>query len=112
VFRSPHLELRRWFALCLLCQKSHRHAVQPRLSAELMPGPAVVGAHAGCRGAPYLIFDTRCVVCHGSVGKGERSGRGNVLDPTPRKFGDGQLGQKSVDDCAPRQTICRRAGSQ
>ena len=49
------------------------------------------------------IFDTRCVVCHGSVGKGDGPG-GAALDPKPRAFGDA-VWQKSVDDAHIAKTI-------
>jgi mono/diheme cytochrome c family protein len=69
-------------------------------SAELMPPapppptPATEARH---------IFDTRCVVCHGSVGNGDGPG-GAVLNPKPRAFGDATW-QKSIDDAHIAKTI-------
>jgi mono/diheme cytochrome c family protein len=80
------------------CQK---FAPAPAETAEAVPPPApvVVTPAAEAR----RIFDTRCVVCHGSVGKGDGPG-GAALDPKPRAFGDATW-QKSVDDTHIAKTI-------
>jgi hypothetical protein len=86
-------------ACALGCQKAPPPT--PADTAELMPPPAplVVTPAAEAR----HIFDTRCVVCHGSVGQGDGPG-GAVLEPKPRKFADAAW-QKSVDDAHIAQTI-------
>jgi hypothetical protein len=84
----------RILGFCVLasgCQKSSPPT--PRGSAELMPPPLPPPTPAA---EARHIFDTRCVVCHGSVGNGDGPG-GAVLNPKPRAFGDATW-QKSVDD--------------
>jgi len=82
------------------CQKT---APPPPVdSAELMPPPLNVPPPSPAAEARHL-FDTRCVVCHGSVGKGDGPG-GAALNPKPRAFGD-TTWQKSVDDAHIAKTI-------
>jgi mono/diheme cytochrome c family protein len=83
--------------LALGCQKAPPPA--PVDTSELMPAPVVVTPAAQAR----HIFDTRCVVCHGSVGQGDGPG-GAVLNPKPRAFEDATW-QKSVDDAHIAKTI-------
>ncbi|HEY4103123.1 MAG TPA: c-type cytochrome [Polyangiaceae bacterium] len=65
-----------------------------RPPAPVVPTPAAEARH---------LFDTRCAVCHGTVGKGDGPG-GAVLNPKPRAFGD-KTWQKSVDDAHLAKTI-------
>jgi mono/diheme cytochrome c family protein len=85
--------------IALACQKAPPPT--PADSSELMPPPAplVVTPASEAR----HLFDTRCVVCHGSAGKGDGPG-GAVLNPPPRAFGDATW-QKSVDDAHIAKTI-------
>jgi mono/diheme cytochrome c family protein len=80
--------------LVLGCQKSPPPPPAPAATAEVEApeAPVVVTPEAEAR----HIFDTRCVVCHGSVGKGDGPG-GAALNPKPRAFADATW-QKSVDD--------------
>lgn len=81
------------------CQKAPPPA--PAETAELMPPPAPIAVTPAAEARH--IFDTRCVVCHGSIGQGDGPG-GAVLEPKPRKFAD-TTWQKSVDDAHIAQTI-------
>jgi cytochrome c5 len=85
--------------LALGCQKAP--PPPPVDSAVLMPPPAPVVLTPA--GEARHIFDTRCAVCHGTVGKGDGPG-GAVLNPKPRAFGD-TTWQKSVDDAHIAKTI-------
>lgn len=83
----------------LACQKSPPPT--PAATTEVVPPPApiVVTPAAEAR----HIFDTRCAVCHGTVGKGDGPGSA-ALNPKPRAFGDSTW-QKSVDDAHIAKTI-------
>ncbi|HET9958265.1 MAG TPA: c-type cytochrome [Polyangiaceae bacterium] len=65
-----------------------------------VPEPAAQGALA--KGAeapaqsPQTVFNTKCTVCHGSVGAGDGPGAA-ALDPKPRAFAD-PAWQNSVTD--------------
>jgi cytochrome c5 len=83
----------------LACQKSPPPA--PAATAEAVPPPAPVVVTPASESRH--IFDTRCAVCHGSVGKGDGPGSA-ALDPKPRAFGDATW-QKSVDDAHIAKTI-------
>ena len=89
------------FLLVVGCKKSpqvspERTATQGSTSA---PAVAVKRPDAEAR----HVFDTRCVVCHGTQGKGDGPGAA-ALNPKPRAFGDASW-QKSVDDAHIAKTI-------
>jgi mono/diheme cytochrome c family protein len=85
--------------LMLGCHKAPPPAPAETVEPVPPPAPVVVTPAAEAR----HIFDTRCAVCHGTVGKGDGPG-GAVLNPKPRAFGDGTW-QKSVDDAHIAKTI-------
>jgi mono/diheme cytochrome c family protein len=87
------------FWLATGCQKAPPPV--PVATAELAPPPAPVAVTPAADARH--IFDTRCVVCHGSVGKGDGPG-GAALNPKPRAFADATW-QKSVDDAHIAKTI-------
>jgi mono/diheme cytochrome c family protein len=85
--------------LALGCQKAPPPA--PVETAAPLPPPAPVALTPAAEARH--IFDTRCAVCHGTVGKGDGPG-GAVLNPKPRAFGDATW-QKSVDDAHIAKTM-------
>lgn len=97
---SPRFAIVFGFAALLAnCQKAPPPAPVETASVPPPPAPIALSPAAEAR----HIFDTRCVVCHGSVGKGDGPG-GAVLNPKPRAFGD-KTWQKSVDDAHLAKTI-------
>jgi hypothetical protein len=86
--------------LLLGCQKAPPPApvatveAPPPIPTAIVLSPSAEARH---------IFDTRCVVCHGSIGQGDGPG-GAVLNPKPRAFADVKW-QKSVDDAHLAKTI-------
>src|SRR5882757_6875948 len=85
--------------LALGCEKAAPPAPPETAEPLAPPTPVVLTPAAEAR----HIFDTRCVVCHGSVGKGDGPG-GAVLSPKPRAFADATW-QKSVADAHIAKTI-------
>jgi mono/diheme cytochrome c family protein len=83
----------------LACQKSPPPTPAATTEVVAPPAPIVVTPAAEAR----HIFDTRCAVCHGTVGKGDGPGSA-ALNPKPRAFGDATW-QKSVDDAHIAKTI-------
>jgi mono/diheme cytochrome c family protein len=76
------------------------------------PAPAPATAQVPAPVAPVAkppavearqVFDTRCVVCHGTHGKGDGPGAA-ALNPKPRAFGD-PAWQKSAEDARIAKTI-------
>ncbi len=85
--------------LLIGCQKAPPPAPTATVEAPPIPTAIVLSPSAEAR----HIFDTRCVVCHGSIGQGDGPG-GAVLNPKPRAFADVKW-QKSVDDAHIAKTI-------
>ncbi|HTA93644.1 MAG TPA: c-type cytochrome [Polyangiaceae bacterium] len=85
--------------LLIGCQKAPPPAPTATVEAPPIPTAIVLSPSAEAR----HIFDTRCVVCHGSIGQGDGPG-GAVLNPKPRAFADVKW-QKSVDDPHIAKTI-------
>ena len=83
------------------CQKAPPPA--PALASSEPPAPEPAAVVTPPDVEARHLFDTRCVVCHGSVGKGDGAGAA-ALNPKPRAFGDAAW-QKSVDDAHIAKTI-------
>lgn len=86
-------------ALLVGCQKAPPPAPAAVEAPPPIPTAVVLTPSAEAR----HIFDTKCVVCHGSIGQGDGPG-GAVLNPKPRAFADMKW-QKSVDDAHITKTI-------
>ena len=90
------------FASMVACQKSPPQPAAENTKTEApIAAPTVVARRPDAEARH--VFDTRCVVCHGTQGKGDGPGAA-ALNPKPRAFGDATW-QKSVDDAHIAKTI-------